>query len=59
VVAQGERGIQGRVLEVPHQGRWVEKVDGGDTNGGIGGETHALLEYQAMADDSGCGSGPA
>jgi hypothetical protein len=30
VVAVGEGGVAWRVLEVPHEGRGVEEVDGGD-----------------------------
>jgi hypothetical protein len=34
LVAEGERVLQGRVLEVPHEGRGVEKTDGGNTQAG-------------------------
>ena len=30
LVALGERGVERRVLEVPHQRRWIEEVDGCD-----------------------------
>jgi hypothetical protein len=34
LIAEGELGIERRVLEVPHQGRGVEKADGGDAQTG-------------------------
>jgi hypothetical protein len=37
------------MLEVPHQGRWVEKADGGDAQTGLGLKIHAQIEYQSRA----------
>jgi hypothetical protein len=36
LIAEGERGAERRVLEVPHEGRGVEEVDGGDAQAGFG-----------------------
>jgi hypothetical protein len=41
------------VLEVPHQRRGIEEVYGRDAQPGIGDGSHALLEYQRWAEDSG------
>jgi hypothetical protein len=41
------------VLEVPHQRRGIEEVDGGDAQPGMGDRSHALLEYQRWAVNSG------
>jgi hypothetical protein len=30
LVAEGERGVEWRVFEVPHEWSWIEEVDGGD-----------------------------
>jgi hypothetical protein len=40
------------VLEVPHQGRGIQKVDGGDAYAGMGNVFHGLLDYQAGVKDS-------
>jgi hypothetical protein len=37
VVVRGEGGAAGWVFEVPHEGRGVEEVDGGDAEAGWGG----------------------
>jgi len=42
----GERGVQGRVLEVPHEGRGIEEADGGNAQAGLLGGNHVLLDYQ-------------
>jgi hypothetical protein len=39
-MAEGERGGKRRVLEVPHEGRGIEEVDGGDAQARIWGRTH-------------------
>ena len=36
LVVESELVFEGRMLEVPHQGRRVEKVDGGDAQAGWG-----------------------
>jgi len=43
-VAEGEWVAEGRVLEVPHEGRGVEEVDGGDAEAGVRGVVHSLLD---------------
>jgi len=40
LIAEGERGAEGGVLEVPHEGSGVEKVDGGYAKTGIRGGAH-------------------
>ena len=37
LVAEGERGGERGVVEVPHEGRGVEEADGGDAQAGWGG----------------------
>jgi hypothetical protein len=37
----GEDGVEGRVLEVPHEGRRVKEVDCGDAEAGWGGRAHS------------------
>ena len=41
LVAEGERGVERRMLEVPHEGRGVEEADGGDAQTGWGGRSHS------------------
>jgi len=48
LVAQGERGIQGRVFEVPHERRGIEKVDGGDAQAGVRGGGHLCLRLASL-----------
>ena len=43
VVALGEGGVKGWVFEVPHEGRGVEEVDGGDAEAGLRGGGHLSL----------------
>jgi len=43
LIAEGERVAEGRVLEVPHEGRGVEEVDGGDAEAGLRGGGHLSL----------------
>jgi hypothetical protein len=43
LIAEGEWGGEWRVLEVPHEGRGVEEVDGGYAQAGMGSWVHALL----------------
>lgn len=40
LVAKGEGGVEGWVLEVPHEGRRVQEVDGGDAQTGWWGRAH-------------------
>jgi hypothetical protein len=40
------------MLEVPHEGRGIEEVDGGNAQAGIWGRAHVFLEYQPRAKDS-------
>jgi hypothetical protein len=53
LIAEGKRGIQGRVLKVPHQGRGVEESYGSDAQTGLGTNTHAQIDYQHRAQDAG------
>jgi hypothetical protein len=41
------------VLEVPHQRRGIQEVDGGDAQPGMWDGSHALLDYQRRAENSG------
>ena len=36
MVTGGESGGERGVVEVPHEGRWIEEVDGGDAQAGWG-----------------------
>jgi hypothetical protein len=40
------------VLEIPHQGRGIEKVDGGDAQARISVRIHSPLDYQFQ--EAGC-----
>lgn len=57
LIALGERRVEWRVLEVPHEGRGIEEVDGGDAQDAlwtrIRDRIHASLEYQSQAEDAG------
>jgi hypothetical protein len=43
LIAEGERVAEGRMLEVPHEGRGVEEVDGGDAEAGVRADVHLSL----------------
>jgi hypothetical protein len=49
-------GIERRMLEIPHEGRGVEEVDGGDAQfhslAGIRCGIHAYSEYQLRPKDA-------
>jgi len=51
-VAAGELGLKRRVLEIPHQRRGIEEVDGGDAQARLWGGIHCYLEYQHRMKDS-------
>lgn len=52
VVAGGEVGGVGSVIEVPHERRGVEEVDGGDAEGGVGlGEWSVCAQRSSVVDD--------
>ena len=57
LIAEGERGLQGWVFEVPHQRRGVEESYGGDVQTGLGTNTHAQIDYQHRAQDAVASSG--
>ncbi len=51
-ITEGERVAEGWMLEVPHEGRGIEEIDGGDAQAGLWCWVHCLLDYQSDVKDS-------
>ena len=50
LVALGEGGVAGRVLEVPHERSGIEEVDGGDADGVCGVQAQGISLCDAEAE---------
>ena len=51
MVAEGEGGGKRGMVEVPHEGRWIEEVDGSDAQAGWGrvGQEISLCHAKSAA----------
>ena len=52
LIAECEWGLKGRVLEVPHQRRGVQKADGGNAQTGLRPNIHTFIDYQVGVKDA-------